>query len=79
METLTSTKLALVSRRARENSKFQFTRLAHLLNVAFLRECYKSLGKEKACGIILLTVTRRGRPTEEPGAGNLHARFCEGR
>ena len=51
METLTSTKLALVSRRAREDSKFQFTRLAHLLNVEFLRECYRSLGKEKACGI----------------------------
>lgn len=51
METLTSTKLALVSRRARENSKFQFTSLAHLLNVEFLRECYQSLGKEKACGI----------------------------
>lgn len=51
METLTSTKLALVSRHAREDSKFQFTSLAHLLNVEFLRECYQSLGKEKACGI----------------------------
>jgi len=28
-----------------------FTSLAHLLNVEFLRECYRSLGKEKACGI----------------------------
>lgn len=51
METLTRTKLALVSRRAREDSSFQFTSLAHLLNVEFLRECYRSLGKEKACGI----------------------------
>jgi RNA-directed DNA polymerase len=51
METLTRTKLALVSRRAREDSAFQFTSLAHLLNVEFLRECYGSLGKEKACGI----------------------------
>jgi RNA-directed DNA polymerase len=28
-----------------------FTSLAHLLNVEFLRGCYRSLGKEKACGI----------------------------
>jgi group II intron reverse transcriptase/maturase len=28
-----------------------FTSLAHLLNVEFLRECYRSLGKEKAAGI----------------------------
>jgi group II intron reverse transcriptase/maturase len=30
---------------------FKFTSLAHLLDVEFLRECYRSLGKEKACGI----------------------------
>ena len=51
MESLTSTKLALVSRRAREDSKFQFISLAHLLNAEFLRGCYRSLGKEKAPGI----------------------------
>lgn len=51
MEHRTRTKLTLVSRRARENPGFQFTSLAHLLNVAFLRGCYESLGKEKACGI----------------------------
>jgi hypothetical protein len=28
-----------------------FTRLPHLLNEGCLRECYRSLGKEKACGI----------------------------
>ena len=28
-----------------------FTSLAHLLNGEFLRECYESLGKEKACGV----------------------------
>ena len=28
-----------------------FTSLAHRLNVEFLRDCYRSLGKEKACGI----------------------------
>lgn len=51
MENLTLTKLALISRRAREDSTFQFTSLAHLLNVEFLRGCYRSLGKEKASGI----------------------------
>ncbi len=51
MENLTLTKLALISRRAREDSTFQFTSLAHLLNSEFLRGCYRSLGKEKACGI----------------------------
>jgi len=51
MENLTLTKLALISRRAREDPAFQFTSLAHLLNVEFLRGCYRRLGKEKACGI----------------------------
>jgi hypothetical protein len=38
MDNLTPTKLALISRRAREDSKF-------------LQECYQSLGKENADGI----------------------------
>ncbi len=44
-------KLALLSQRARSEPHGVFTSLAHLLNVEFLRECYGSLGKEKACGI----------------------------
>jgi group II intron reverse transcriptase/maturase len=51
MESLTPTKLALVSRRARKDPKFTFTSLAHLLNAEFLRGCYESIGKDKACGI----------------------------
>jgi len=51
MDNLTPTKLALISRRAREDSKLRFTSLAHLLNAEFLGECYRSLGKEKAVGI----------------------------
>lgn len=51
MDNPTLTKLALITRRAREDSKFQFTSLAHLLNVEFLRGCYRTLGKEKASGI----------------------------
>jgi len=50
METTTRT-LALISQRARQEPRFVFTSLAHLLNAEFLRECYRSLGKEKACGI----------------------------
>jgi RNA-directed DNA polymerase len=51
MDNLTPTRLALISRRAREDGKLQFTSLAHLLNVEFLRGCYRSLGKDKAVGI----------------------------
>ena len=51
METPTRTKLALLSQRARQEPHFVFTSLAHLLNAGFLRECYRSLGKEKAGGI----------------------------
>jgi len=51
MGNLTQTKLALISRRAHEDSTFQFTSLAHLLNAEFLRGCYRSLGKDKASGI----------------------------
>ncbi len=51
MENPTLTKLALISRRACENPTFQFTSLAHLLNAEFLRGCYRSIGKDKACGI----------------------------
>jgi RNA-directed DNA polymerase len=51
MENRTLTKLALITQRARQEPTFQFTSLAHLLDVEFLRECYRPLGKEKACGI----------------------------
>ena len=45
------TKLALISERARKEPKFQFTSLAHLLDERFLKECYFSLGRERASGI----------------------------
>ena len=51
MEPPTRIKLALLSQRARQEPHLVFTSLAHLLNVEFLRECYRSLGKEKASGI----------------------------
>jgi RNA-directed DNA polymerase len=51
MENLTPTKLALISEKARKEPKFQFTSLAHLLDERFLKECYFSLGRERASGI----------------------------
>ena len=51
MGKLTQTKLALISERARKEPKLQFTSLAHLLNVGFLKECYYSLGRDRASGI----------------------------
>jgi retron-type reverse transcriptase len=51
MDQPTRIKLALISQRARQEPPFVFTSLAHRLNVEFLRECYRSLGKEKAGGM----------------------------
>ena len=51
MEYTTRTKLALISRRAREEPQCQFTSLAHLLDERFLRECYFELGRDRASGI----------------------------
>jgi RNA-directed DNA polymerase len=51
MENITLTKLALISQRARKEPKFRFTSLAHLLNEEFLKECYYSLGRDRASGI----------------------------
>ena len=51
MDNITLTKLALISERARKEPNLQFTSLAHLLNVEFLKECYYSLGRDRASGI----------------------------
>ena len=44
-------KLSLISGHAQRDPDFQFTSLAHLLNVEYLRDCYKSLNRNKAVGI----------------------------
>ena len=44
-------KLSLISGHAREESGFQFASLAYLLNVEYLRDCYKSLNRNRAVGI----------------------------
>jgi hypothetical protein len=51
MDNITSSKLALISERARKDPKFEFTSLAHLLNEGFLKECYFDLGRDRASGI----------------------------
>jgi retron-type reverse transcriptase len=51
MDNITSSKLILISERARKEPKFQFTSLAHLLNEGFLKECYFDLGRDRAGGI----------------------------
>jgi len=51
MDNITSSKLTLISERARKNPKFQFTSLAHLLNEGFLKKCYFELGRDRASGI----------------------------
>jgi len=51
MDTITSSKLILISERARNDPKFQFTSFAHLQNEGFLKECYYELGRDRASGI----------------------------
>jgi len=51
MDNMAQTKLALISERAQKEPKLQFTSLAHLLSEEFLRECYFSLGRDRASGV----------------------------
>lgn len=54
-------KLSLISGHARRDPDFQFTSLAHLLNVEYLRDCYKSLNRNKAVGIDKVSWEEYGR------------------
>jgi len=58
-------KLSLISGHARRDPEFQFTSLAHLLNVEYLRDCYKSLNRNKAVGIDNVTWEEYGRNLDE--------------
>ena len=51
MDNSTLALLPLISERARKEPKLQFTSLAHLLNERFLKECYDSLGRDRASGM----------------------------
>ena len=44
-------KLSLITGHARRDPDFQFTSLAHLLDIEYLRDCYESLNRNKAVGI----------------------------
>ena len=85
----TEQKLFLITGHARRDRNFQFTSLAHLLNVEYLRDCYKSLNRNKAVGIdnvswlgdfgVRKYDEELGRfISTEQFEGNPHARFCEG-
>ena len=65
MENLTPTKLALISEKARKDPKLQFTSLAHLLDEGFLKECYFSLGRERASGIDGVSWKEYGKQLDE--------------
>lgn len=65
METLTLTKLALISERACRDPKCQFTSLAHLLDEGFLAECYYGLGRDRASGIDGVSWRAYGEQLEE--------------
>jgi RNA-directed DNA polymerase len=65
MDNITPTKLALISKRARKEPDFRFTSLAHLLNVEFLKECYYSLGRDRARGIDGVSWEEYGKQLDE--------------
>jgi group II intron reverse transcriptase/maturase len=58
-------KLSLIAGHARRDAGFQFTSLAHLLDVEYLRDCYKSLNRNKAVGIDNVSWEEYGRKLEE--------------
>ena len=64
-EHTTRTKLALISKRAQEEPRCQFTSLAHLLDERFLKECYFELGRDRASGIDRVTGTEYGEDLYE--------------
>ncbi len=47
----TQAKLPLIAGHAQRDHDFQFTSLAHLLDVEYLRDCYQSLNRNRAVGI----------------------------
>ena len=58
-------KLSLISERAQQEPKCQFTSLAHLLNGRFLEHCYHRLGRDRASGMDGVTWQEYGENLEE--------------
>lgn len=61
---ITWQKLSLISGHAQRDQNFQFSSLAHLLNVEYLRDCYKSLNRNKAVGIDNISWEEYGKNLE---------------
>ena len=57
-------KLNLIAAKAKEDAKLKFTSLVHLINVENLRQCYRELKRNKACGIDEMTVGSYGENLE---------------
>jgi RNA-directed DNA polymerase len=55
-----STKLASLTRRARENPKYRFETLAYLLTEDFLSKCFRELKRDKASGVDGVSVEEYG-------------------
>jgi hypothetical protein len=64
-EYTTLTRLALISRRAKEELRCQFTSLAHFLNEGFLQDCYFGLGKDRPSGVDGISWKKYGEHLEE--------------
>jgi len=58
-------KLSLISGHAQRDPNFQFSSLAHLLDVEYLRGCYHSLNKNKAVGIDKVSWENYGQNLDE--------------
>ncbi len=64
-EQTTRSKLSLITKRAREEPRFRFTSLAHLLDEGFLRACYHELGRDRAGGMDGVTWKDYGKDLDE--------------
>ncbi len=60
----TLVKLSSISEYARNDPSFEFTSLSHHLNVEFLRDCYKSLNRNKAVGVDKVSWQEYGKDLE---------------
>ncbi len=61
----TLSKLSSISYCAESDSTFEFTSLAHHLNVEFLKDCYFTLDRNKAVGIDRVSWTEYGEDLDE--------------
>jgi len=58
-------KLSSISYCAQRESNFQFTSLAHHLNVEFLKDCYYHLDRNKAVGVDNVSWAEYGKGLDE--------------